>query len=90
MVSHNTTIVTPVINKASFEDMLAEEANYTPSCQPKHVIFVDMIEGSLTSTPHNLPEMVALPPRPMLQRHQDEIGLHAAAHEFKKNEGAKD
>ena len=91
VVSHNTTIVTPVINKASFQDKLAEEANYTPSCQPRHVKFGDMIEGGLTFTPHNFPEEVVLPPRPMLQSHPDEIGLHAAAHEFrKKNEGTKD
>ena len=35
--------------------------------------FVDMIEGGLTSTPHILPEEVALPPRPNLQSHPDEI-----------------
>ena len=79
-------ITTAVINKASFEDMLLEEANYTPSCQPRNVKFADMIEGGLTSTPCNLPEEVALPPRPMLQSHPDEIGLHVAAHEFRKNE----
>ena len=45
VASHNTTLATPIIHKALFEDMLAEEANYTPSCQPRHVKFVNTIEG---------------------------------------------
>ena len=49
--SHSTTIATPIINKASLEDMLAEKANYTPNHQPRHVKFSDMVEGRLTSTP---------------------------------------
>ena len=84
MASHSTTIATPIINKASFKDMLAEEANYTPGCQLRHVKFEDTIEGDLTSTPCNLLEEVALPPRPMLQSHPDEIGLHMAIHKFRK------
>ena len=45
-VSHNTTMASaPMVNKTSFEDMLAEEANFTPSHQPKHVRFRDMIRG---------------------------------------------
>ena len=42
--------VTPVVNKDSFEDMLAEEANFTPSHQSRHVKFPDVVEGGLTST----------------------------------------
>ena len=41
-----------------------------------------MIAGGLTSTLHNLPEEVALPPRPMLESHPDETWLHSVAHEF--------
>ena len=42
----NTMITSaPVVDKNSFEDMLAEEANFTPSCQPKHVSFMDMMGG---------------------------------------------
>ena len=37
-MSHNTTMATaPMINRTSFEDMLGEEAHFTPSHQPKHV-----------------------------------------------------
>ena len=40
-VSHNTTIASmPMVNKNSFEDMLAEEANVMSSCLPKHVNFM--------------------------------------------------
>ena len=45
---------------------------------------MDTIEGGLTSTQCNLPEEVALPPRPILQNHLDEIGLQAATCEFRK------
>ena len=44
VATHNTMIATPVTNKASFEDMLAERANYTPSHQPRYVTFADTIE----------------------------------------------
>ena len=45
-VSHNTTVASaPRISQTSFKDMLAEEANSTPGCQPKHVTFRDMMEG---------------------------------------------
>ena len=63
MASYSPT-VTPMINKESFEDMLAEEANFTPNHQPKHVKFADMVEGGLTSAPHNLWEVVALSSSP--------------------------
>ena len=84
VASYSTTMATPIIDKTSFEDMLAEEANYTPSHQPRHVRFADMMQGGLTSTPSNLPEEVALPPRPVLESYPDKIELHAAAPEFKK------
>ena len=60
-----TMINTPMINRASFEDMLAEEANFTPSYQPRHVKFADTMKGGLSSTPHNQPQEEALPPRPV-------------------------
>ena len=48
-VSHNTTIASmPMVNQTSFEHMLAEEANFTPSHQPKHVTFRDMIREGVT------------------------------------------
>ena len=78
VASHFMTMATPVINKASFEDMPAEEANFTPSNQPSCVKFADTTQGGLTSTPCNQPEEVALPPRPVLESHTDEIGPHAA------------
>ena len=64
--------------------MLAEEENFTPSHQPRHVKFADMMEGGLTSTPHNLQEEVALPAKPTHESHPEEITLHMAAHEFRK------
>ena len=45
-VSHNTTVASaPRISQTSFEDMLGEEANGTPRCQPKHVTFMDTMRG---------------------------------------------
>ena len=65
--------------------MLAEEANFTPSHQPRHVKFGGIMQGSLTSSPHNQqPEEVALPPRHISSSHPEEIGLHMAAHQFRK------
>ena len=89
VASHSTTMATPVINKTSFKDMLAEEANFTPSHQPRCVKFADMMQGSLTSTLLNRPQEVALPPRPVLQSHPDEIGLYTAAGEFRKMQEPK-
>ena len=80
---------TPMLSKTSFEDMLAEEAHFTPSSKPGCVKFVDMMEGGLTSTPLNLLKEVALPPRPMLQSHPDEIGLHMVTQEFRKMQEPK-
>ena len=84
VASHSTTMATPIISRASFEDMLAEEANYTPGHQPRHVRFVDTMKGGLTFTPHNQQEEVALPPRPISESHPEKIWLHAAAREFRK------
>ena len=67
---------TPV-NKISFEDMLAEGANFTPSYQSRCVKFMDTVEGGLTSTLCNQEE-VALPIRPIYQSHSEEIGYHVA------------
>ena len=75
--------------RASFEDIPAEEANFTPSHQPRHVKFVDTMQGGLTSTPHNQPEEVALLPRPVSESHPEEIGLHVAALEFRKMQEPK-
>ena len=86
MASHSTTIATTIINKTSFED---EMMNFSPHHQPRHAKFADMIQGGLTSTPHNIPEEVALPPRPVVESHPDEIGLHAAAQEFRKMQELK-
>ena len=50
---HNTTMASaPMVNQNSFKDMLAEEANFTPSCLPKHVTFMDTMRGVL---PHPHP-----------------------------------
>ena len=55
-MSHNTTVASaPRISQTSHEDMLAEEANATPSCQPKHVTFMDTMRGML---PHLHPENI--------------------------------
>ena len=45
---------------------------------------MDMMEGGLTPTPHNLQEEVAVPAKPTCQSHPEEIGLHGAACEFRK------
>ena len=64
MVSHSVTMATLVINKTSFEDILAEETNFTTSHQPRHVKFMDMMQRGLRSILHSQPEEVALPPMP--------------------------
>ena len=54
-VSHNTTVASaPMVNQTSFEDMLAEEANFTPSCQPKQDIQGRDKGGVTSSTPKNI------------------------------------
>ena len=78
MASHSATMATPIINRASFEGMLAEGTNFTPSHQPRHVKFADTMKMGLTSSPHNQPEEVALPPKPVSESHPEEIGLHTA------------
>ena len=75
---HSTTMATLIINKTSFKDMLANEASFTPSHQPRHVKFADLMKRGLTSILCHQPEEVALPPRPVLESHPDEIGLHMA------------
>ena len=77
-------VTAPIVNKTSFKDMLAEEANFTPSHQPRYAKFADTIEGGLTSNPHNLQEEVAVPTKPTYQSHPEEIELHAVTHEFRK------
>ena len=81
-VASHSLPATPAINRASFEDMLAEEANCTLSHQPRHVTFVDMI-GGLTSTPCNLQEEVAKPTKPTYQNHPEKIVLHVAMCELR-------
>ena len=68
---------------------MAEELNFTPSHQPRHAKFVDTMQGGLTSTPCNQAEDVALPPRPAIESHPDEIWLHMAAREFRKMQDLK-
>ena len=75
----------PMVNRTSFEDMLAEEAHFTPYHQPKHVTFLDMMGGGVTSpTPCTHQKEVVLPSRPIEQNHPEEISLHAAACKFRK------
>ena len=90
-VSCNTMITSaPVVDKNSSKDMLAEEANFTPSQQPKHVTFMDMMGGGVTSsTPHRNHEEVVLPSRSTEMNHPEEIGFHAAACKFRKMQGPK-
>ena len=87
----NTTMASvPVVNKNSFEDMLAEEANFTPSSQPKHVTFMNTMGGGVTSsTPHRYQEEMVLPSRPTEQNHPEEVSFHAAAHKFRKMQEPK-
>ena len=50
-----------------------------------HFKFSDMTEGSFTSsTPCIQQEEVALPSKPIIQSHPEEIGLHVAVHKFRK------
>ena len=45
-VSHNTTMASvPMAKQNSFENVLAEEANFTLSHLPKHVPFMDTMRG---------------------------------------------
>ena len=80
-MSQNTTIASAsVVHRTSFEDMLAEKANFTPGYQPKHVTFLDMMGGGVTSsTACRQQEEVVSPSRPTEQSHPEEISLHAAA-----------
>ena len=80
-MASNSLTVTPVVNRELFKDMLAEEASFTPSHQPRHVKFADTVQELLTSTPHNFQE-VPLPPMPPFQSQPEEIGLHLATQEF--------
>ena len=75
-VASYSPTVAPMLNKDSFEDMLAKEANFTPSHQPRHGTFADTVQGGLTSTPHNFHEEVALPPRTNFQSNPEEVWLH--------------
>ena len=84
VASHIATMATPIINRASFEDILAEEANYTPGHQPRHVRFVDTMKGDLISTWYTQLEEVVLSSRPISKKNPEEIGLHAAARKFRK------
>ena len=80
----HSAIVAPIISKALFQDMLAEETNFTPSCHSRHVKFTNTVEGGLTSTLCKLQEEVALPAKPTFQSHPEEIGLYMATCEFQK------
>ena len=85
-VSWDTTMASvPVVNKNSFEDMLAEEVNFTPGHQPKHVTFLEMMGGGVTSSmPHRQQEEVVLPSRPTEQNYPEEVSFHVAACKFRK------
>ena len=84
VVASDSLLVAPTVNSRSFEDMMAEETTFTPSHQPRHVTFVDTVQGGLSSTPCRSQEEVAVPLKPMVQSHPEETGLHAAAHKFQK------
>ena len=73
MASHSLPAI-PVINKASFEDMLAEEANFTPNLQPRHVQFMYTLEGGLTPTLHNVQDEVALPANQLTKATKKRLG----------------
>ena len=90
-MSCNITMTSaPMVNKNSSKDMLAEEANFTPSCQPKDVTFMDTMGGGVTSsTLHRYQEEVALPSRPTEMNHPGEIGFHATACKFRKMQEPK-
>ena len=85
-VLHDTIMTSAlIVDKNSFEDMLAEEVNFTARCQTKHVTFLDMMGGGVTSsTPHKYQEEVVLPSRPTKHHHPKEIGFHVAACKFRK------
>ena len=73
------------INRASFEHMMAEEANFTQSHQLKHVTFLDtMGEGVTSSTPHKYQQEMVLPSRPTKSHHPGKIGFQVAACKFRK------
>ena len=80
-VSHNTTMASAaMVSQTSFEGMLAEEANFTPSCQLKHVTFRDTIRGVL---PHPHPIEIwkrwSYHQDPLNRNHPEETGLHAVS-----------
>ena len=85
-MSQNSTMASdPVVNRTSFEDMLAEEVNFTPARnQSKHLTFQDTMGGVTPSTPNRKQEDVVLPSRPTEQSHPEEISFHAAAHKIRK------
>ena len=42
-VASDSLSVAPTVNRESYEDILAEEATFTPSHQPRHVKFTDTV-----------------------------------------------
>ena len=83
-VASHSLLATPVFNKASFEDIPTEVANFTPSHQSRHVIFADM-----TPTPHYLQAEVAVPAEPTFKSYPEGIGLHTVTCEFQKMQEPK-
>ena len=80
----------PMVNKNSFEDMVAENANFTPGHQPKHVTFLDTMGMGVTSSmPHRQQEEVVLTSRPTKENHPEEISFHVASCKFKKMQEPK-
>ena len=88
VTSYSPTVI-PVVNKGSFEDILAKEANFTPTHQPRNVKFMDTVQEALTSTLHTFREEVALSPRPTFQSHLETIWFHMAMQEFHKMQEPK-
>ena len=53
-VTLDSLSIAPTVNRGSYEDMLAEVATFTPSHLPRHVKFVDTVQGGPTSSPCHL------------------------------------
>ena len=80
----NSPTVAPILNRESFEEMLAKEVTFTPSHKPRHVKYADTVKGGLTSIPPKPQEEVVLPSKPIFQSHPEETGICTATQEFWK------
>ena len=83
-MASNFLSIAAVVNRGSFENMLAENLTFTPGHQLRHVKFVNMVQGGLTSIPWRSQQEVTLPSKSIFHNNLEVTGLHMAMQELKK------